>query len=403
MVWAIAVLMIIAVVFAILRVFMIVPEVAKTADLDVQVYKDQLQSLGSDLERGVITPEEFEAAKLEVSRRILAADRRAQEEVVVSGAVASKPFMAVITLVLTGGSLGLYAIMGAPELPDQPLQARLEAAKVARESRPNQVEAEVQVGQGAAKAAPAIDKDYLKLIEQLRETMMQRPSDPEGWKLLALHEARAGNMARAWRAKEKMIALVGDKVSGEDYADLAEFMIVATKGYVSVEAEEALANALKLDAKSPRARYYSGLALAQNGRPDVAYRMWIGLLEEGPEDAPWMSLIRGQIGPVARAAGINTTDLDAPGPTAGDVEAASQMSAADRMEMIRGMVAGLAERLATEGGTPNEWARLIRAYGTLGETGKASAIWNEARVTFAADADALSILLEAAQAAEVAN
>jgi cytochrome c-type biogenesis protein CcmH len=180
-------------------------------------------------------------------------------------------------------------------------------------------------------------------------------------------------------------------------------MIIAAKGYVSGEAEEALANALKANATSPRARYYSGLALAQNGRPDVAYRMWIGLLEEGPEDAPWMPLIRGQIGPVARAAGINTADFDAPGPSADDVEAASQMSSTDRAEMIRGMVAGLAERLATEGGTPNEWARLIRAYGTLGETGKASVIWNEARETFADNADALAVLLEAAQAAEVAN
>jgi cytochrome c-type biogenesis protein CcmH len=311
--------------------------------------------------------------------------------------------MAVIALVLAGGSLGLYALIGAPELPDQPLQARLEAAKVARANRPNQVQAEVQIGQGAPGEQPEIDKKYITLVEQLRETMKERADDPEGWKLLAMHEARIGNMGHAWRAKQKMIALLGDKTSGDDYADLAEYMIVATKGYVSGEAEEALASALKLNAKSPRARYYSGLALAQNGRPDVAYRMWIGLLEEGPEDAPWMALIRGQIGPVARAAGINTADLDAPGPSADDVEAASQMSATDRAEMIRGRVAGLAERLATEGGTPNEWARLIRAYGTLGETGKASAIWNEARETFANNADALAVLLEAAQAAEVAN
>jgi cytochrome c-type biogenesis protein CcmH len=71
--------------------------------------------------------------------------------------------------------------------------------------------------------------------------------------------------------------------------------------------------------------------------------------------------------------------------------------------MIRGMVAGLAERLAANGGEPAEWARLIRAYGTLGETAKASAIWAEAREMFSENADAIALLHEAAQAAEVAN
>jgi len=70
--------------------------------------------------------------------------------------------------------------------------------------------------------------------------------------------------------------------------------------------------------------------------------------------------------------------------------------------MIRGMVNGLSERLATEGGTPQEWARLIRALGVLGETARASAIWNESKEAFASDPAALSVLREAAQAAEVA-
>ena len=265
----------------------------------------------------------------------------------------------------------------------------------------SQEQAETQIE--AAAAASDVPADYLELIETLRETMKQHPNDVEGWKLLALHEARVGDLRAAWRAKDKVITLLGDAASGGDYAELAEFMIVATNGYVSTDAEVALAKALKRNAKSPRARYYSGLALAQNGRPDVAYRMWVGLLEEGPEDAPWIGLIRGQIGAVARAAGINTVNPDAPGPSSEQVEAAGQMTAEERQEMIRGMVAGLAERLVAEGGTPAEWARLIRAYGTLGETGKASKSWAEARKVFDGNADALAVLLEAAQAAEVAN
>ena len=64
--------------------------------------------------------------------------------------------------------------------------------------------------------------------------------------------------------------------------------------------------------------------------------------------------------------------------------------------MIRGMVEGLAERLATEGGAPEEWARLISALGVLGETNRAGAILTEAREVFAGSDAALQMINGAA-------
>ena len=188
-----------------------------------------------------------------------------------------------------------------------------------------------------------------------------------------------------------------------DFTDLGEIMIMAAGGYVSPEAEQALVQALNRNPRDPRARYYSGLALAQTGRADVAYRMWSGLLEEGPPDAPWIPLIQSQIGQVARAAGIPMTDPLLTGPSTQDIENAQDLSPGERQEMIRNMVSGLADRLATEGGSPVEWARLIRAYGVLGETGKANAIWQEAQAVFGDKPDAMNVLREAARAAEIIN
>jgi cytochrome c-type biogenesis protein CcmH len=401
MVWAVAALMALVVVIAILRAFFAVQMGAKASELDVQVYKDQLTSLSSDLDRGVVSEGEADAARLEISRRILAADKRAQDEDVANDLRISKPLLALIALVLFAGSMGLYGLVGSPRIPDQPLAARLEEARIARAQRPNQVEAEVQIP--AEKSPEGIPEDYLELVTKLRDTMKEQPNDVEGWKLLAMHEARIGNIRAAWRAKDRVITLLGDKTKASDYTDLAEYMIVATNGYVSTDAEETLSKSLRMDAKSPRTRYYSGLALAQNGRPDIAYRMWAGLLDEGPEDAPWIGAIRGQIGSVARAAGVNVADQNAPGPSSEQIEEAKEMTPEERQEMIHGMVSGLAERLETDGGTAAEWARLIRAYGTLGETGKASDTWGKARESFNGDANALAILMEAAQAAEVAN
>jgi cytochrome c-type biogenesis protein CcmH len=110
-------------------------------------------------------------------------------------------------------------------------------------------------------------------------------------------------------------------------------------------------------------------------------------------------VIESQIEAVAAEAGITLSTLA--GPSADQVNAAGGMSEEERNDMVRGMVAQLSERLATEGGTAEEWARLIRAYGVLGETGKASEIWNEAKEVFANSPEDIAALLEAARDAEV--
>ena len=71
--------------------------------------------------------------------------------------------------------------------------------------------------------------------------------------------------------------------------------------------------------------------------------------------------------------------------------------------MIQGMVSSLSNRLANEGGTVNEWARLIRALGVLGETANASKIWIEAQTIFGRNSSGIEILREAARAAKVSQ
>ena len=86
---------------------------------------------------------------------------------------------------------------------------------------------------------------------------------------------------------------------------------------------------------------------------------------------------------------------DQPGPTAEDIEAAGDMSEEDRQAMIESMVAGLSERLANEGGTPAEWARLISAYIVLGQPERALPIYQEALTVFAGSDAALQLIRQA--------
>ena len=170
--------------------------------------------------------------------------------------------------------------------------------------------------------------------------------------------------------------------------------------------------ALSLDPANPVGRYYSGLALVQGGRPDLAYRLWSALLAEGPPEAPWIAAIRAEIGAVAQMAGLpppEGAEAAAPGPSPGqssgpsaaEIDAANAMTPAARQEMIEGMVAQLSDRLATAGGPPEDWARLVRALGVLGRRDEAAAILAEARETYAGDAAALALLDQAATEAGV--
>jgi cytochrome c-type biogenesis protein CcmH len=406
MFWILSVLLAAAVATLILLALWKGGKTQGAAEADMKVYRDQLREVERDLERGVVSAAEAETIRLEVSRRLLDADRQTGAEAgsraphAVTGAAA-----ALLAVGIIGGAFALYRELGAPGYPDLPLATRIAMAEDARANRPDQATAEAE-----AAALPRLPvqagEDYLRLMERLRETVADRPDDVQGQRLLARNEAALGNFADARAAQERVVALLGDAAAGQDYADLADLMVLGAGGYVSPEAEAALARALERDPTNGAARYYSGLLMIQVGRPDLGFRLWSGLLEQSRPDDPWVGPIASQIRGLAQIAGERNYQMPQlsaaplppappPGPTTEQVEAAADMTPEERMEMIRGMVTGLSDRLASEGGPPEDWARLIGALGVLGEAEQARAIAEEAEEVFAGNDPALSMIAEA--------
>lgn len=382
------------------------------AAYDLKVYRDQLREVERDRARGVIGAEEAERLRAEVSRRILAADAQLRAH----GRHGGQPRLAgwslagVAVLVVGGGSALLYAQMGAPGYGDVPLAGRIAASEAARADRMSQDAAEAEAGPRlpAGRAQPSPSEDYKALMAQLREKIKERPDDVRGLMLLARNEAALGNLTAAHEAQDQLIAAKGETATAQDYAMLADLMISAAGGYVSREAEAALRTALERNPRNPWARYYLGHYLIQVDRPDKAFRTWKNLLDESRADAPWVEPIRARIEEIAWRAGVQYElppegAEPAPGPSAADREAAGDMTAEDRAGMIRGMVSQLAERLASDGGTAREWARLINAYGVLGETEEARAAWERAQEVFAGSRQELDILRAAARDAGLAE
>jgi cytochrome c-type biogenesis protein CcmH len=372
-------------------------EIASAADFDLKVYRDQLSEIDRDLARGTLAPEEADRLRTEISRRLLDADRLAQQASRSAGK-GGIALGAALILATIGGAFWTYTRLGAPGYPDLPLALRFQMSEEMRAARPPQTRMEEEAA--ATRPAPVEpDAQFAELMDRLRQAVAQRPDDAQGLELLAANEARLGNLPAARAAMENLMRVKGDAATSENHASLAELMIMAAGGRVSPQAEEHLTRALTLDAANPTARYYYGLMAAQVGRFDRTFALWRPLLDEGPADAPWIAPIRAQIEDVAMRAGIEFTLPPAaglPGPDADAMAAAQDMTAQDRQAMIEGMVAQLGERLATEGGTVEEWARLISSLSVLNRKDEAQIIYAEALATFEGSPSQQSFLREQA-------
>ena len=248
------------------------------ADQDVAVYKDQLAEVDRDLARGTLSAEEAETARTEVARRLLAADARAQSSDATDDPAKGRlvAFGSLAAALILG--FALYAIMGAAGSPDQGLQARIAKAQQEMNNRPSQAMAESAAASQMPNLTENTPQGDLDLVARLREVVAKNPTDETGLRLLVDSEARLGRFTAAREAQEKLMGLLGDKAQPSDHTDLAEIMILAANGYVSPEAREALTISIRQNPRDGRTRYYSGLAMAQAGRPDVAFRFWNGLL-----------------------------------------------------------------------------------------------------------------------------
>ena len=333
---------------------------------DIAVYRDQLDEIARDRASGLIGEAEAEAAKVEVSRRLIAAADAAEAEKSVSdrSPLWRRRATAVAGLVLLPmGATALYLSLGSPQMPGQPLAER---ARTVRQ-----------------------DRSIQDLVSQVEAHLEHNPDDARGYAVVAPVYMRLGRFADAVNARRRLLALSGE--SADRQADLGEALAAAANGVITIEAKAAFERALALDPNELKSKYYTGIAAEQDGDKAKAAAIWTGMLKDAAPDAPWAPMVReamtrvGGTPPAAVAPAI----AGSAGPSAADVAAAGGMSEKDRGDMIRGMVARLAEKLKQDGNDLEGWQRLLRAYMVLGERDKAAAAAGDAKKALASDPDKL--------------
>jgi cytochrome c-type biogenesis protein CcmH len=325
---------------------------------EAAVYGDQLVEIDRDVSAGLINPPEAEAARVEISRRLLAAadnrrDPPAESNIRLRRAAA---FVALVGLPVV--AVALYYPLGSPRLGDFPLAQRTRAPE------PTQ---------------PLDD-----LVAQVEQHLEKNPADGRGWSVLAPVLGRLGRYDDAVSAFRNSITYNGD--SAERRADLGEALIAAASGVVTAEAKAEFERAIALNADDVKASYFLGLAAEQDGRSAEAASIWRAMLAKAPANAPWR--------PLVQAALVRVGGSPVPALPDAAVAAAKDMNETDRSAMIRGMVDRLATRLKQNGDDVEGWLRLVRAYMVMGEADKARGALTDARQAVAKDPERLRQLKE---------
>ncbi|MDC7743694.1 c-type cytochrome biogenesis protein CcmI [Rhizobium sp. BC56] len=329
---------------------------------EAAVYRDQLRELDRDLNGGLITLEEADYARAEIGRRLIAVSGDEPTET-------PKPARhhrfteAFVLLVLPVLGLCLYLTTGRPDLPSQPLQARLENP----------------------------GNDVAVLITKAERHLAENPDDGKGWDVLAPIYVRMMRVNDAQVAYRNAIRLLGPSAVRLD--GLAETLMAVSDGVVTEEARQVLEQSLTLEPDNPRARFYIALSSEQAGRLDEARQAFEALAKQSPPDAPWLPLVNEHIAmnggaPAGAGSAAPGAGPAAPGnPSQQDVAAAETMNAGDRQQMIRGMVESLDAKLSADPNNFEGWMRLVRSYAVLNDKDGAAGALKRGLAAFPAESE----------------
>lgn len=286
-----------------------------------------LAGIENDLAAGKIAPAEAEAAKGELAREVL----RAQKE---TSNPARDDFgrapLGVGLLAIAALAFGLYAVLGSPDLPSRPLAERPEIA--------------------------AQSMELATAIERIEAQLVANPTDLRGWTVIAPAYVELGRYGDGAEAYRRIIALSAPTAALQ--TDLAEALLLDAQGAGSDEAMALLRSAAESDPTHARSRLYLASELTRMGEYAAAAEYWQAALDLAQGDEPWLAAARQGLS-VAQNNGVD-------------------VAAEQQAEMIGAMVSGLSERLMSEGGSIEEWTQLVRSYLVLGDAQAAQIAYDAA-------------------------
>ncbi len=301
-----------------------------------------LAGIDADLAAGKLEEADALAAKAELAREILRLKAESRPATGPRPELGRTPLLAGLGAMAIL-ALALYAMLGSPDLPSQPLATRAMAES------PDPL------------AAGGLDLDAA--IARIETALADNPDDLRGWTVIAPAYLQIGRYADAANAYGRIIAL---SVPTPDLQTRqAEALLLAAEGAGSPSAMTLLRAAAQSDPRHVMSRLYLASELTRQGEFTAAVDAWNAALALSVGDEPWLASARQ---------GLAVAQNDGAVPAGAPAQAFS----AEETEMIGQMVTGLASRLAASGGSVEEWTQLVRAYLVLNDKAKAQAAFDAA-------------------------
>jgi cytochrome c-type biogenesis protein CcmH len=255
----------------------------RSDDLNLEVFKQQLEELDADLAAGNLDQPQYDASKRDLEKELLSGVSGEQAGPERSGRWAA----GVVGLALPAFAIALYIAIGDYSAVD----------------KANAAPAVAQQGEHSGNM-PSMDV----LVEKLEQRLQSDPS-AEGWVMLGRSYLALGNNAKAMQAYENALEL-----APEDTDTLLGYAeaLAKTQGGLQGKAAELIARALELQPDNPNALWMNGLLAYQQGDSGRAIGHWEklqGMLQAGSEDA---QMLAGYIDEARQEAGLGAAPAQAP-------------------------------------------------------------------------------------------
>ena len=316
---------------------------------DIAVYRDQLEEIDRDEAASLIGKVEAEAARVEVSRRLIAAAETAKAANIVASpappaGLYRRATLAAAIVLLPLGAAVTYLSLGSPNL--------------------------VPASMNAATNGQPLPGGIEQTVAEVEAYLESNPRNGKGWELLAPVYLRLGRFDDAVRARRNALEIFGPDAAR--LGDLGEAIVMASNGVVTAEAKGLFERANAADPEDVMAQYYLGLSAKQEGRRDDAEKRWSALVSGAREGAEWLPMVKNALARIDEKS--SSIAVAPPEHNGGAIEA---------------MVERLAERLKKDGSDVSGWIQLVRSYRVLGKAEKVKATIADAHTALANDQGAL--------------
>ncbi len=208
--------------------------------LNTDIFRDQMARLESDRAEDMISQADYEQARAELQRRVIADTTEADDSAAIR---APKKTMFAVGTLLPLAAIGLYLVLGSPAtlVPNGPQQA-------------------------------ATAQDMERLVAGLAQRLEKEPDNLQGWAMLARSYKMLGRNMEAELAFVRAGSFLDDDAQLlAIYADLAA---TNANGNFAGKPTQLLQKALQVDPQNTMALWLSGTADFRAGRFASALRTW---------------------------------------------------------------------------------------------------------------------------------